>query len=288
MFKKSVLILIFFLFALAGCGDPIVELESEYEPKIAVAAYIYPEKKVEGIRIMRNFQLTGNIDSASVILNPISDNVSASINDVPLEFDLKSFTYYTDNLQIDYGKEYKLKVSAVVEGKQLYTESTTVTPEKGFSIIDKDLGTIKYRDKSPVLKFTTSPGTGFYAFSINAVDASVDNFIYNNPYEPNKKPNEVEEKFNSYRFQLNLVLNVNLHPNDIYEYEIIGLDTWFYGNYEVIVYAGNENFEDFVLTSGNVQEFDGNFHEPKFYFSGDGIGVFAGAISDTVKFNLVK
>lgn len=288
MINKIFPIVLLLIIGLTSCGDPIVEITNQYEPKIAVSAYLYPEKPVEGIRIMRNFQISGDIDSSSIFLNPITNNVSASINDVPLQFDLTTFTYYSNVLQIDYNKEYTLKISAIVDGKQLYTESKTVTPAKGFSVINKDLGEIKYRAKSPILQFTTSPNIGFYAFSINAVDASVDNFIYNNPYEPNKKPNEVEDNFNAYRFQMNMVLNVNMAPSDIYNYEIIGLDTWFYGNYEVVVYAGNENFEDFVLTSGSVQEFDGNFHEPKLYFDGDGIGVFAGAIADTVKFKLVQ
>jgi len=288
MFKNLLVIVLTLIFITTACGDPVVELENDYEPKIAVSAYIYPEKRVENIRVMKNFQLSGDIDSSSIILTPFTNNVNISINDVPLNFDLKTFSYYTDNLQIDYNKEYTLKISAVVDGKQLYTESKTVTPQKGFEVTVKDLGEIKYREISPTIKFTVSPGTGFYAFSINALEASVDNFIFDNPYEPNIKPEDLEDRLNFYKFQMNMVLNLNLAPNNIYEYEISGLDTWFYGNYEVVVYAGNKNMEDFVLTAGNVQEFDGNFHEPRMYFEGDGIGVFAGAIADTVKFKLVK
>lgn len=288
MFKNLLIIVLTLIFITTACGDPVVELEDEYEPKIAVSAYIYPEKRVENIKVMRNFQLSGDIDSSSIILTPFSNNVNISINDVPLNFDLKTFSYYTDNLQIDYNKEYTIKISAVVDGKQLYTESKTVTPQKGFKVTAKDLGEIKYREVSPTIKFTISPGTGFYAFSINALEAGVNNFIFDNPYEPNVKPEDLEDRLNFYKFQMNMVLNLNLAPNDIYEYEISGLDTWFYGNYEVVVYAGNKNMEDFVLTAGNVQEFDGNFHEPRMYFEGDGIGVFAGAIADTVKFKLVK
>jgi hypothetical protein len=37
-----------------------------------------------------------------------------------------------------------------------------------------------------------------------------------------------------------------------------------------------------------VKEFDGNFHEPVQIFTGDGIGVFASAVRDTVVFNIVR
>jgi hypothetical protein len=53
------------------------------------------------------------------------------------------------------------------------------------------------------------------------------------------------------------------------------------------VYAGDNNFKDYVLTVSNVQQPDGNFIEPRMYLTGDGIGIFGSAIRDTVTFNLV-
>ena len=70
--------------------------------------------------------------------------------------------------------------------------------------------------------------------------------------------------------------------------DINWLDTWFYGNYRVVMYAGDRNFKDYFITINQLQEMDGNYHEPKMYFEGDGIGIFGSFIADTVTFNLVK
>ena len=37
-----------------------------------------------------------------------------------------------------------------------------------------------------------------------------------------------------------------------------------------------------------VQEIDGNFHEPVFHIDGDGIGVFGSAVTDTVYFSVTQ
>ena len=66
------------------------------------------------------------------------------------------------------------------------------------------------------------------------------------------------------------------------------INIWFYGNYRIIVYACDENFRLYVLTYKNVQEFDGNFHEPRINIDGDGIGIFGSAIADTVYLKVKK
>ena len=46
---------------------------------------------------------------------------------------------------------------------------------------------------------------------------------------------------------------------------------------------------DFTFqTYKNVQEFDGNFHEPRINIQGDGIGIFGSAIADTVFLKVKK
>ena len=69
--------------------------------------------------------------------------------------------------------------------------------------------------------------------------------------------------------------------------QVSGFDTWFYANYRVIVYGGDKNFKDYFITAGRVQQFDGNFIEPEFHLTGDGIGVFGSAVRDTVTFSII-
>ena len=70
--------------------------------------------------------------------------------------------------------------------------------------------------------------------------------------------------------------------------KIFWFDLWFYGSYEVIVYAADKNFIDFLRTFDEVQADDGNFNEPAFNIEGDGIGVFGSAIADTVRIVVLR
>lgn len=272
-----------------ACGDPAVEIEEVvYEPKIVVEGYLYPGETVDKIKLSRNFPLETAIDSANIVLSPGRNSVYAAIDGTPLKYDELNGWYFNENILIENDKSYNLEVSAVIDDKQFYTESTTITPKQGFRILEKDLGNIKYIQERANIRFNPAPGTGFYAFSIRAENASLDNFIYNNPFFPNQERKDIEENFNDFLFQFNLVININSVEDNIFEYEINELDTWFYSDYKVIVYAGDENFKDYLLTVNRVQQPDGNFIEPEFHFNGDGIGVFGSAVKDTVVFNLVS
>ncbi|UCH66695.1 MAG: DUF4249 family protein [Ignavibacterium sp.] len=283
---KTIIALAVFLL-LASCGDPQVDITGVgYQSKIAVQGYVYPNEEIKNIRITRNFPLETMINPEDLILTPSKNSVEIKVNGIALQFDVHTQTYYTNAITANFGETYLLEVSAIIDGEQLQTTSATTVPLEGFSLLTKDLGTVIYR--TPIeFQFTPSPGTDFYAFSIIPDSASVDNFIYDNPYFPNLERQDVEDDLNSFRFQFDLVINVESSPGSIREYEILGLDTWFYSTYQVIVYAGDKNFKDYVLTASNVQQFDGNFIDPRMYFDGDGIGVFGSAIRDTLTFNLV-
>ncbi len=287
--KHRILLMVAAAAFLVGCGDPDIDItNSEYEEKIVVEGYLYPTKAVRNIKLTRNFELNTLVDPSEVILTPSNNKVVASINDAPLVFDSRTGTYFTDDFIPEYNKAYRLKVSAEIDGQELYTECETITPAEGFKVINKNLGTIKYREGDPVIEFNTSPGTDFYAFSYRAENATVENFIYDNPYVPDLKPEDIEEDFDDFLYQLDLMINVESDRDETIKHKLSGLDMWFYSDYTVIVYAGDQNFRDYTLTVKNVQEPDGNFVEPEFYFEGDGIGIFGSAITDEVKFNLVK
>jgi hypothetical protein len=270
-----------------SCGDPVVDIAGvSYQPKIVVHGYVYPDEDIKQIRIMRNFPLDRAINPRELILTPGGNGVIAKINEINLQYDPVTQKYYTHSITAQNGASYTLEITAVIDGEQLQTSSITTVPLEGFSLLDTELGTITYRD--PVIfRFTPSTGIDFYAFSIIPDSASVENFIYDNPYIPNLEVEDVDEDLDNFRFQFDVVINANSTPGTIHTYEVHGLDTWFYSSYKVIVYAGDNNFKDYVLTVSNVQQPDGNFIEPRMYLTGDGIGIFGSAIRDTVTFNLV-
>jgi len=283
----NIIIAITVFILLASCGDPQVDITGvSYQQKIVVQGYVYPNEEIKHIRLTRNFPLEATINQEDLILTPSKNSVTISINGIALQFDAQTQTYFTNAITANFGETYLLEVSAIIDGEQLQTTSFTTVPLEGFSLLANDLGTIVYR--TPIeFQFTPSPGTDFYAFSIIPDSASVDNFIYDNPFFPNLEQQDVQDDLNSFRFQFDLLINVDSTPGSTRDYEILGLDTWFYSTYKVIVYAGDKNFKDYVLTASNVQQFDGNFIDPRMYFEGDGIGVFGSAIRDTLTFNLI-
>ncbi len=277
------------LFIFSECGSPGVNVnDAPYEPKITVEGYLYCGETVKDIKLMRNYPLGAPLDQSTFYLTPTANNVSVTLNGTPLNFDPATETYYNCTININYGKTYKLEVFASIDGKDLHTTSSTITPQKGFEVMRKNLGVIKYNTVSPNVSFTTSPGTDYYIFSIVPDSASTDNFIYANALRSNEDSNRVADNLNDLKFRYGTLNNIDSYTGQIYSYLVQLNQTWFYSSYTLIAYAGDKNFKDYVMTAPSVQEFDGNFHEPIQIFNGDGIGVFASAIRDTVLFTITK
>lgn len=274
---------------LSGCGKGAVNVDNApYVPKIVVEGYLYCGQTVSDIRLTRNFPIGAQVDSSQIVLTPTGNNVKATVNGITLSFNPATQTYYTNRITVGYGRTYTLDVSADVAGSALHTASTTTTPQKGFELLQRDMGSFPYDSPSLGLRFVTSPGTGFYAFSIVPDTAGTANFIYDNVYRNKIDSSEVAKDLNDFKFRDEIDHNIDSYSGTPYSLPISSSNTWFYGRYTVVAYAGDENFADYVLTAPNVQQLDGNFHEPVLIFQGDGIGVFASAIVDTATFTISK
>lgn len=298
--KKYIYIIIAVIsVVLVSCGEGTVEVGPQtYTPKIVMEGYLQPGKDVE-ILLTRNIPLNSQVDPSTVILS----GADVTLTDVSENKDYKltynsvsgKFGYNGTGLTIGYDKSYKLTINAVIDGKSLTASSVTHVPKEGLKILTDEsvLGTMKYREKddqgnvkSFKVAFNTSVGSTFYAISNTALDASVETFVYGNPYfEPDKE--DLEKDLADYKYQMDWMQNVNPDGGKR-EFEIRWLDLWFYSNYRFIVYAGDENFRLFVQTYGNVTEYDGNLHEPRFNITGDGIGIFGSYIADTVYVKVEK
>ena len=140
--------------------------------------------------------------------------------------------------------------------------------------------------KNITITFVPSFGTNFYAFSMVSLNASDSSFIYNNPYVEVKTKDVIEE-LDRFKYQMRWLQNINSLGTSI-KYDLDWINFWFYGDYRIIVYACDENFRLYVQTYKIVQEFDGNFHEPRINIQGDGIGIFGSAVADTVYLRIKK
>ncbi len=286
--KISLSILVIFLIigSLIGCGDPSVDITSvSYDPRIVVEGYLFPGEPVKDIRIMRNFPLNQPIDTNQFFINPAIADVK--INTTKLDFDSSKHSYFTNAFTVEKGQTYTLEVSATIDGKKLTTTASTTVPLDGLKLLSSDSVQHHYSEEFGILFCPMTP-TGFYAFSIRADSAGLSNFIYDNEFNSNMKSDQLEKDLNNFRLRSAFIQNLKPDTlNAVYQ-PIRTFNTWFYSDYTVIMYAGDQNFKNFVLTAPSVKEFDGNFHEPKIIMQGSGAGVFASAIKDTIRFSIIR
>lgn len=284
----------------SSCGQGVVEIgQNTYEPKIVIEGYLYPGQPVRNIKITRNIPLNTAADPTSIVVANADVKLTnlQSNKNYQLTFNVQKFSYeYSgSDLSINYGNSYKLTVNAVIDGKSLSASSVTNVPNAGFKINPalSGLQSLYYRErdgngnvKNFSITFSPSTGTNFYTFSIVSLDASDSTFIYNNAYM-NVLRDDVKKNLDGYRYQLIWLQDINSFGNEI-KYNLDWIHFWFYRKYRIIVYAGDDNYKNFVLTYKNVQEFDGNFHEPQMNMQGDGIGIFGSVIADTVYVSVKK
>ncbi len=280
-----------------SCGEGTVEIgENTYSPKIVVEGYLVPGKYVENIRITKNFPINSKPNPMSILItNALVKIIDLQTNrEYNLKYNPEKFSYESNKLMIDYDKSYKLLVEVNADGKKLKTTGITHTPKYGFKIIREEsiLDSLRYRETSNnnlkkfKITFKPSEGTSFYVFSLAAQNASENMFIFDNPYF-DIKLEDLKKNFDYYRYRALWIENVNSTVDKI-NYEIEWFNIWFYGYYRIIVYAGDENFRLFTLTYRNIQEQDGNFHEPRLNLTDDGIGIFGSYIADTVYVKVLK
>ncbi len=284
---------------LASCGGgSIVINDPGFQPKIVIQGTLFPQQPVNNIRIMRNFPIGSSINADAIILtNAIAKIVDASGRSFGLTYNSETafYEFRGSDLKIDHGESYTLEVTATIDGKELSARSTTTVPLPGFRILAEQsvLGPMPYRARDEngelidlTVAFDRSPGTNFYAVSVTALDADVSTFIYENPFGEFDE-NDVRKDFNDFKYAFNWIQDTPTEAG-VSSIEIFSFFTWFFGEYQAIVYAADRNFKDFLITHEEVQEIDGNFHEPALHIEGDGIGVFGSAIADMVRFTVLK
>jgi hypothetical protein len=295
--KKDIqlyLIVLFLCFKLFyACSDEINLGEPAYEPKIVIEGYLYPGHRIDNIKITRNIPFNQVVEYEATILTDAKVELTdlSSNKKYILSYNKNnlSFCYESRELSIDYKKSYKLEVWAAIDGQILYAYSITKTPETGLKIEKNETDTIHYRQKDASnqlvkysIKMHPSKESEIIAVSITAVQPDVSNFIFDNPYHQIDS-SDVANDITRYSDQYYSLQNFNPDAEELI-FNINWTLIWFYGEYRVIIYAGDKNFKNFFLTQKDLQELDGNFHEPKVDIKGDGIGVFASAVTDTTYF----
>lgn len=304
---KSIIILLTMLF-IYSCGEGTVEVENtSYQPKIVIDGYLVPHQKVEKIKITRNFKIDENLNNFSLI--PDVNSTTVTITDMqteivyPLSFhrapddDRRLENYYWEyngnDLSIEYGQNYRLDVTTTIEGRELHASSVTKVPEEGFEIVNLNYAELRYREpdennqpKNFMLTINRAPGTTFYVNTIQALNPSKYNFVYNNPYS-DPDSSDVEEDLVDWSYTYDWTQDTPETAGQT-NLEMFWPYFMFYDDYRIITMACDVNHKEFLQTYNDVQEDDGNFHEAKFNIEGDGIGVFGSVVLDTVYVRVIE
>ncbi len=293
--KTRIFLSVWLLPLLAACGDPTVDVNGRYEPKIVIDAILMPGRPVQNIRLHRNLPLRSKetaaaLSGAAVLLTDETSAISRA-----LVYDSLSQSFHDSTWTIFPARTYRLDVDAVIDGKSLSASSRTTTPAHGFALGSPTFDSLAYDTRDADGKavkigipYSRTVGIGDYVFSFRAMDADPQTFIYSpdNPFA-DVDSEDVAKDLDDYARNVDMVINA---PKDsgssVFHVELF--HTWFYGRYQVIGYAVDRNFKDFVTTHNDVLEEDGNYHEPVFHIDGDGIGVFGSAIADTAFFKVLK
>ncbi|MBL7994331.1 DUF4249 family protein [bacterium] len=294
------------LLLLTACGEGKVSIsELSYEPKIVFNAFITPGKAADDIRIQRNFPVGQDFNTdAQYLINALVTLTKVETNEtITLVNNLNfpdNYFYDTTGTIIEYGKAYRLDVRAEIDGDTLHASSTTVTPNPGFQVVPEQsrLSPMHYVEKDSLtgevkyfnVAFQRSPGTQFYVASMKSLAAAKSAFIYppDNPFIPDKfDSSDVVKNLKELTTSSIWIQDTPL-DNGISETVLDWFLFSFYGDYRLTVYAGDQNFRDFVETYDQVQDIDGNFYEPVFHIEGDGIGVFASYVADTTSFSILR
>ncbi len=277
---------------LCACGEGVVKIEpSLYEPKIAVEGFLYPGQPVSDIYITRNFPVDADLTS----LNPLLPEAQVSLTDIesgnsfPLSFnplDL-SFHYSGNDLTIQATYSYRLDVQATIEGKEISAHATTTVPQTGLDILGINHEILRYRQKDVaeniidfLIDFERSPGTTDYIAAVTALEADTSNFIYDNPFEEVDAEDVLDDLAN-WRFDSEWIQDTPATAGQS-TFQLFWFDFWFYSDYQIVLFAADKNYADFLRTYDDVFEDDGNLHAPVFNIEGDGIGIFGSAVTDTV------
>lgn len=271
-----------------------------------VEGFLVPGKKVEKIRIMRNFKLNQSVDILDAIVNPLETEVTLKDEQSGLLYPLSLhipdsiqdingyyFEYNGSDLSIRHENSYTLEVKTEIDGQQLWTKSTTTVPPAGFSIKNVNFDSLKFGQQKGdgnfenfELTIERAEGLTFYVRTVRAMDNDSLSFIRNHLVAEFKQE-DFEERKDDFSYNARWIQNTPDYPGESI-IRLFWVHFFFYSEYEVIVYAADENYREFLQTYSRVQEFDGNFHEAKFNFEGDGIGVFGSVVPDTVYIKVTR
>ena len=294
------LYLILCIALLISCGDPEIVLdESVYEPKIVIDGYLVTEQPIKRIFIKRNIPTGVPIEEIEIFLKDANVFITdlKTNTRVQLTYNTNAFSFMDKDETlggIKYNQEYRIDVSATIDGRALTASATTKTPSEKVRIHQNPTTQLVYpktrdevKNNKYKITFDLAKGAEVYIINYKPLDKRFETYIQapRNAYSSKELTREEFEEdkdgFEGSGDIFNLAENQTSYPVEV---------SWYYLNfkskYRAIIFAGDQNYKDYYGTYGQVQDFDGNIDEPKFHINGEGIGIFGSLTTDTTFFEV--
>lgn len=304
---KKISILFTSLLFLYSCGEGVVEVtNTSFEPRITVEGMLAPNHPVK-VHLSKNFRLDNSatiqdiaLDASKTVAQIVdveSGNSYTLLPNFPVNpsspFDF-FYEYKGSDLIIQQGKKYRLEVETEIEGEKIWTKSTTEVPLKGLKILRQNADSLKFIQKDAQgeiinleLTILRSENSDFYLHTITPLTADSSTYIYNHVTGKRDSSDYDEEESDETRFRFGWIQNTPLTVGES-SFPVVWFNLYYYSTYRVVVMATDKNYREFLQTARRVQEPDGNFHEAKFNFEGDGVGYFGSFVSDTTYFTVLR
>ena len=295
---------IFLTLFIFGCGEKIVNIDSTtYEPKIYIYGIIFPGKSVEDIKIERNFPLNTKVDlsslaitDADVIITDLSTTENYKLNYNPI-----TKKYDCLDLVIKEGVNYRLSVSATIDGKNVRAYGTTNVP-KGRITINKELSkleTFSYEEKDIdgdykyfEICWDVSSDIDVFRFGVEAVtyfklDLGPGIILGNRPTSQEYLRYLIEVLNWTYIYSYwdtpvnpvnNVIFYQNNYTNNSYSLRIEGYDLGLIEKFKVVISYNTEEYNKYLSEPKEARDVDGNFMPVKNFINGDGVGFFGSRI----------
>lgn len=288
---------------LISCGEPTVDLDkSLYEEKIVIEAFPEIDKVIRNIRITRNFPINVDINFSELIISDAIVNIEDLSTNTNEQLDYSPLAGSYEDSDNSFGiikrnTRYRLTVSATINGKNLTASSVSLSPAEKVAIELTSQDKLKYFSNfgNDLFKYRITPVSNaeIYVSSLQALSYNFSDFIKppTNVYIRDNEDVKNEANFNGIKKDLSRSIDAYINaPAGLqkFEREILWWDLHFYSQYRLIVFTGDQNYEDYLMTYRNVQGQDGNLREPKFKIDGDGIGVFSIVSADTLIVEVLK
>jgi hypothetical protein len=261
MKKVSLFLVLLVVSIFFSCEETVKNPNLEYEPKLVIRAFLFPNETLRGITIMMT---KPPLASSEDIQNSFISNANVTISTQGKSFkcSYNGSSYYCNDLYLQEGQTYHLSVKY----KNMTATATTIIPIVNVDSVYYEIDSNKfvwgtYRAKMYAKVSSSQP------FSCYAIELSNDTYKYDGTFTYRDAMVSCHPKTNN-----NVLLEVLIDHNfDYLMYDII--------NWQYTLVVCDEQMYKYYITKSDYDDWDlfgPSGTNPMWNIKYDGIGLFIG------------